>query len=54
MTLPPADLQKLRQQLTEDVQSITQNYGNLKVRKMTAQRNTSEHGNPVHALMHGI
>src|SRR5690349_1390250 len=31
MQLPPADLQKLRTSLTEDVQSITQNYGNLKM-----------------------
>lgn len=31
MQLPPADLQKLRTSLTEDVQTITQNYGNLKV-----------------------
>jgi prefoldin alpha subunit len=29
--LPPADLQKLRTSLTEDVQTITQNYGNLKM-----------------------
>jgi prefoldin alpha subunit len=31
MQLPPADLAKLRQSLTEDVQTITQNYGNLKL-----------------------
>lgn len=31
MQLPPADLQKLRASLTEDVQTITQNYGNLKL-----------------------
>ena len=31
MQLPPADLQKLRTSLTEDVQTITQNYGNLKM-----------------------
>ena len=31
MQLPPADLQKLRASLTEDVQTITQNYGNLKM-----------------------
>lgn len=30
MQLPPADLAKLRTSLTEDVQTITQNYGNLK------------------------
>jgi prefoldin alpha subunit len=31
MQLPPADLQKLRTSLTEDVQTITSNYGNLKL-----------------------
>ncbi len=31
MQLPPADLAKLRTSLTEDVQTITQNYGNLKL-----------------------
>lgn len=36
MQLPVADLQKLRQSLTEDVQTITQNYGNLKVRRTAA------------------
>lgn len=40
MQLPVADLQKLRQSLTEDVQTITQNYGNLKVRR--AARSTGQ------------
>jgi len=31
MQLPPQDLAKLRQSLTEDVQTITTNYGNLKL-----------------------
>jgi prefoldin alpha subunit len=30
-SLPPADLNKLRQSLSEDVQLITNNFGNLKV-----------------------
>lgn len=38
MQLPVADLQKLRQSLTEDVQTITQNYGNLKVASHTQHK----------------
>lgn len=43
MQLPIADLQKLRQSLTEDVQTITQNYGNLKARDTRAQQARGEY-----------
>ena len=51
MQLPVADLQKLRQSLTEDVQTITQNYGNLKVRssKHRPSSSTTDTGEATHA-----
>ena len=41
MQLPPADLAKLRTSLTEDVQTITQNYGNLKASSAAPPRATA-------------